>query len=89
MLIHLRKPGETGYTLPRGFLFELVASPNLFGEIVEWCGFFLMAWNLPALCFVVWTYANLVPRAKNHWDWSRAHFSDFPTDRKVVFPFIY
>lgn len=89
MLIRLRKPGETGYRLPEGFLFKYVASPNLFGEIVEWLGFFLMAWNLPALCFLVWTFANLVPRAKNHWDWSRSQFPDFPDKRKVLFPFLY
>lgn len=89
MLIRLRKPGETGYRLPQGFLFDYVASPNLFGEIIEWTGFFLMAWNLPALCFMVWTIANLVPRAKNHWDWSKEQFPDFPEKRKVIFPFFY
>lgn len=89
ILIGLRKPGETGYKIPRGFLFELVASPNLFGEIVEWSGFALMAWNLPALSFMVWTFANLVPRAKNHFDWYCQHFPDFPKERKVVFPYFY
>jgi hypothetical protein len=89
ILINLRKPGETGYKIPRGFLFEYVASPNLFGEIVEWTGFALMAWNLPALSFMTWTLANLVPRAKNHHDWYRRQFPDFPQDRKIVFPFIY
>jgi 3-oxo-5-alpha-steroid 4-dehydrogenase 1 len=89
ILIRLRRPGETGYKIPRGFLFEYVASPNLFGEIVEWIGFALMAWNLPALSFAVWTLANLVPRAKNHYDWYRRTFPDFPKDRKVVVPWVY
>ena len=89
MLIKLRKPGETGYKIPRGFLFTYVSSPNLFGEIIEWTGFALMAWNLPALSFMVWTFANLVPRAKNHHDWYLQHFSDYPRERKVVFPFLY
>ncbi|MCF8247758.1 MAG: DUF1295 domain-containing protein [Saprospiraceae bacterium] len=89
ILINLRKPGETGYKIPKGFLFDYVASPNLFGEIIEWSGFALMAWNLPALTFMVWTFANLVPRAKNHHDWYKRHFPDFPKERKVVFPFMY
>jgi len=89
MLISLRKPGETGYKIPQGFLFKYVASPNLFGEIIEWSGFALMAWNLPALSFMVWTFANLVPRAKNHYDWYLRTFPDFPKERKVVFPFLY
>jgi 3-oxo-5-alpha-steroid 4-dehydrogenase 1 len=88
ILIHLRKPGETGYKIPRGFLFDYVSSPNLFGELVEWGGFALMAWNLPALTFMVWTFANLVPRAKNHHDWYHQKFSDYPKERKAVFPFV-
>jgi 3-oxo-5-alpha-steroid 4-dehydrogenase 1 len=89
MLIKLRKKGDTGYTIPRGFLFEYISSPNLFGEILEWIGFALMAWNLPALTFAIWTFANLVPRAKNHHDWYHQYFNNYPAKRKVVFPFIY
>lgn len=89
ILIHLRKPGETGYKIPQGFLFKYISSPNLFGEIIEWTGFAIMAWNVPALSFAVWTYANLVPRAKNHHDWYKRNFDDYPEERKVVFPFIF
>jgi 3-oxo-5-alpha-steroid 4-dehydrogenase 1 len=89
ILIHLRKPGETGYKIPTGFLFNYIASPNLLGEIIEWTGFALMAWNLPAVSFAVWTFANLVPRAKNHYDWNHQHLQDYPKERKVIFPFIY
>jgi 3-oxo-5-alpha-steroid 4-dehydrogenase 1 len=88
-LIHLRKPGETGYRIPRGGLFEFVSSPNLFGEILEWSGFALMAWNLPATTFMVWTFANLVPRAKNHHDWYLRTFPEYPKDRRVIFPFLF
>lgn len=89
ILISLRKPGETGYVIPKGFLFDYVSSPNLFGEIIEWSGFALMAWNLPALTFMVWTFANLVPRAKNHHDWYHQKFADYPKERKAVFPFLF
>ena len=89
ILINLRKPGETGYKIPRGFLFKYVSSPNLFGEVLEWTGFAIMAWNLPALTFAVWTFANLVPRAKNHHDWYLNKFSDYPSERKRIFPFLF
>lgn len=89
ILINLRKPGETGYKIPQGFLFRYISSPNLFGEIIEWSGFAIMAWNLPALTFLVWTFANLVPRAKNHHDWYLRKFPDYPKERKVVFPFVF
>ena len=89
ILINLRAPGETGYKIPTGFLFKYVSSPNLFGEVIEWGGFALMAWNLPELTFLVWTFANLVPRAKNHHDWYHSKFADYPKERKAVFPFIF
>lgn len=89
MLIDLRKPGETGYKIPNGFLFKYISSPNLFGEIVQWLGFAVIAWNIPALGFFIWTYANLVPRAKNHHEWYHKNFKDYPKNRKVIFPFLY
>jgi len=89
ILINLRKKGDTGYHIPQGFLFNYVSSPNLFGEILEWGGFALMAWNLPALTFAIWTYANLVPRAKNHHVWYITQFKEYPAKRKIIFPFIY
>ncbi len=89
ILIHLRGKGETGYKVPQGFLFKYISSPNLFGEIIEWSGFAVMAWNLPALTFMVWTLANLVPRAKNHHDWYKRNFPDYPKERKIVFPFLF
>lgn len=89
MLIRLRKPGDTGYSIPHGFLFKYITSPNLMGEIIEWGGFALMAWNLPAFTFFIWTFANLVPRAKNHHDWYHAKFENYPKERKVIFPFLY
>ncbi len=89
ILINLRAPGETGYKVPNGFWFKYISSPNLFGEIIEWSGFALMAWNLPAFTFMVWTFANLVPRAKNHHDWYKKQFPGYPSERKIIFPFIY
>lgn len=85
-LINLRHPGETGYKIPRGFLFEYVSCPNHFGELVQWFGFALMAWNYPAACFFIWTAANLIPRSKKHHSWYRANFTDYPRNRKAVIP---
>jgi hypothetical protein len=87
-LLALRSGGATGYTVPRGGLFERISCPNLFGEIVQWSGFALMCWNLPALSFAVWTAANLVPRALSHHAWYRANFRDYPPGRTAVIPFL-
>lgn len=87
-LINLRKEGSQHYLIPKGGLFSLVSCPNLFGEIVEWSGFALMCWNLPAVAFLVWTLANLVPRAISHHRWYLQKFEDYPNERKAVIPFI-
>lgn len=87
-LIHLRKPNETHYVIPRGWLFEKISCPNLFGELIEWLGFAILCWNLPALAFFIWTAANLIPRAISHHKWYKQKFSDYPKDRKAILPLI-
>lgn len=89
ILLALRKPGEKGYKVPHGGLFKYVSCPNLFGEILEWFGFAIMCWNLPALAFAVWTATNLIPRALSHHRWYLANFDDYPSSRKAVIPGIF
>lgn len=86
-LISLREK-QQGYQIPRGGLFEFISCPNHFGEIVEWCGFAIMAWNLPAITFAVWTFCNLSPRSLNHHEWYQEKFEDYPGKRKAVLPFL-
>ncbi len=87
-LRNLRKPGDTAYKVPRGGLFEYISCPNYFGEIVEWTGWAIAAWNLAGFSFVLWTVANLLPRALTHHKWYRRTFHDYPESRKAVIPFI-
>jgi 3-oxo-5-alpha-steroid 4-dehydrogenase 1 len=56
------------------------------GEIIEWIGFVVFCHNLPSLAFLVWTVANLLPRAVNHHKWYREKFEDYPKERKALFP---
>ena len=86
ILIRLREPGETGYRIPHGGGFRWVSSPNLLGEIIEWAGFALLTWTPSALAFLVWTCANLVPRARANHRWYRARFPDDPPERRALVP---
>ncbi len=88
VLANLRAPGETGYKIPRGGLFELISCPNYFGELLEWVGFAIAASSVAGWSFAVFTAANLVPRALTHHRWYRAQFPDYPQSRRAVLPFI-
>lgn len=87
-LIALRANGETGYVIPRGGLFERVSCPNHLGEIIEWTGFAILCWNLPAASFALWTAANLGPRAISHHRWYRQNFPDYPAGRTALVPYL-
>ncbi len=88
ILIHLKKRSHH-YQIPYGGLFRYISSPNYLGEIIEWMGFALMMWSLPALAFFLWTIANLVPRAIHHHRWYQNRFIDYPKNRKILFPFLW
>jgi steroid 5-alpha-reductase/3-oxo-5-alpha-steroid 4-dehydrogenase 1 len=89
VLLRLRAPGETGYKIPRGGLYERISCPNYFGELLEWCGWALATWSLAGLAFAVFTAANLVPRAFTNHRWYRATFPDYPRQRRVLVPFVW
>ncbi len=88
ILIHLRRPNETHYVIPEKWLFEWICCPNLFGELIEWLGFAILCWNLPAFAFFIWTAANLIPRAISHHKWYKEKFSNYPAKRYAIIPFL-
>lgn len=84
----LRPEGQSGYFIPRAGLFRWVSAANYFGELLEWVGFAIAAWTLPALAFAVFTAANLGPRAWAHHKWYQRTFADYPTTRRALIPFV-
>lgn len=86
MLAALRTPGEAGYRIPRGWLFEKVSCPNYLGEFLIWTGWALATWSLAGAVFLLWTLANLLPRALSHHRWYLDQFPGYPAQRKAVIP---
>lgn len=86
ILLGLRKPGQTGYSIPRGGAFRYVSCPNYLGELLEWSGWAVATWSLGGLAFFTYTAANLVPRALSHHRWYRERFVDYPAGRRAVIP---
>ncbi len=88
MLAALRKPGESGYKIPRGWLYEKITCPNYFGELLTWVGWSIATWSVAGWIFVLLTAANLVPRAITNHRWYHEKFDDYPKDRKILIPYI-
>jgi hypothetical protein len=88
VLFDLRAGGRVGYAIPQRGLHRLVASPNYLGELVEWTGFAILTGSPAAAVFVLWTAANLVPRAIANLRWYRRTFPDYPRQRRALVPFL-
>ena len=84
----LRGVGERGYRIPHGGMYRWISCPNYLGEMIEWTGFALCTWSLPAAAFAAWTVANLFPRALAHHRWYRERFADYPSTRRAVIPYV-
>ncbi len=89
ILFRLRKPGETGYKIPKGGMYRWITSPNYFGELVEWLGWAIATWSLAGVAFFVFTAANLVPRAVTNQRWYLEKFEEYPRERKTLIPLVY
>ena len=88
VLLRLRAPGQSGYRIPRGGLYEKVSCPNYLGEMLEWTGWAIATWSLAGAAFALFTMANLLPRAIANHRWYRQQFSDYPPGRKALLPFL-
>jgi 3-oxo-5-alpha-steroid 4-dehydrogenase 1 len=89
LLSRFAKQAQGEYQIPKGGLFLLVTKANYFGECLEWLGFAIMTWALPALVFALWTFANLAPRALHIHRYYLANFKDYPRNRKALIPFLF
>ena len=87
-LAGLRQAPGDGYRVPTGPLYRWVSCPNYLGESVQWLGWALMTQAPAAWVFLLWTLANLVPRAISHHRWYRQTFPDYPPSRRAFLPFI-
>lgn len=67
-------------------LFKYVSCPNYLGEIIQWAGWALLTMSPAGLVFLIWTIANLAPRALAHHRWYKETFQDYPDERKALLP---
>ena len=87
---NLRPAGDTRHYLPQKGMYRFVTSGNYFGELVEWTGFALLTQSTAAWIFVIWTFANLAPRAYSIRKRSIQEFgAEAVGNRKCLIPFIF
>ena len=86
----LRPKGDTKHYLPQKGMYHYVTSGNYFGELVEWTGFAILTQSTAAWIFVLWTFANLAPRAYAINKQYRKEFGNEAVgSRKCLIPFIF
>lgn len=89
ILIALRKPGETGYRIPRGGCYRWVSCPNYMGECLEWIGFAVMSWSLMGAVYALWVVLPLIAQALPAHRWYLEKFGDdYPRERRAIIPFL-
>jgi len=85
--------GKPSYSIPKGYLYNLISYPNYFSEWIEFTGFAIAAsprWEYtPPWMFVVAEIMTMLPRAYKGHKWYHAKFPDYPKNRKVVIPFVF
>ena len=86
ILLRLRQPGGSGYSVPHGGAFRYVSCPNYLGELLEWAGWAVATWSLAGLAFFAYAVANLLPRALSHHRWYQEKFEEYPARRRALIP---
>lgn len=89
ILRNLRQPGESGYKIPTGGMFEYVSGANFLGEITEWLGFALAGHSIHSAAFALFTAVVLASRAAAHHKWYLAKFENYPKNRRALIPFLF
>lgn len=87
----LRAPGDNNHYIPQKGLYRYVAAANYFGETVEWIGYAILTWSIAGVVFVLWTFANLAPRAMRIHQKYCNEFGEAYTGlhRRFIIPFLY
>ena len=87
----ISKSGTKVYRAPNGGLFEYVATPHYFFELIAWLGISVASQQLTSHLNFVSMACYLCARAHNQNQWNKTKFDeeDWPSSRKNMIPFLY
>eukprot|EP00698_Gefionella_okellyi_P024301 TRINITY_DN852_c0_g1_i4.p1 TRINITY_DN852_c0_g1~~TRINITY_DN852_c0_g1_i4.p1 ORF type:complete len:112 (+),score=23.35 TRINITY_DN852_c0_g1_i4:1897-2232(+) len=79
------------YHLPRGWLFDYIATPHYLFEIGVYISLWMIAgWRSSSLLLVLaFVCLNLGHAARETLLWSRRTFKEYPPNRKALVPFVW
>ena len=90
VLRNLRRPGETGYKIPRGGLFEYVSGAHFVAEVFEWTGYGIACGSLAPAAFAAFNWMGIGTRALATHAWNLDKFgAEYPKERKRLIPLVW
>jgi len=97
LLAQLRSKGDgkiqevKQYKAPKGGLFEYVAAPHYFFELIAWSGIAVASQQLTSYLIFGFMVLYLLARSQNQNNWNKKKFDekDWPSTRKNLIPFVY
>lgn len=88
LLADLRKNAQD-YFIPKGALFEKVTCPHYFFEVLAWIGIALISRQIDMFLLALMMGSYLTGRSAKASAWYLEKFSEYPKDRKNIFPYLY
>jgi 3-oxo-5-alpha-steroid 4-dehydrogenase 3 len=77
------------HLIPRGGLFQYVSSPHMTCEVAMYCVLYILLLNNSSYIYCLsWVITNQFSNALLTHKWYKHTFSDYPTERKALVPFI-
>ncbi|KAL0452101.1 UNVERIFIED_CONTAM: 3-oxo-5-alpha-steroid 4-dehydrogenase 1 [Sesamum latifolium] len=89
LLSKLRDKNDSGYKIPRGGLFGLVACPHYLFEILTFVGISFISQTLFLYVCAVGSATVLLGRSCATRSWYRSKFEDFPKNVRALIPFCF
>lgn len=78
------------HLVPSGGFFELVSSPHMLFEVLLYVAVYMLLPHNSSWLFVLcWVLTNQIENAWLTHKWYLATFAEYPSDRRVIFPWLF
>jgi hypothetical protein len=81
--------GSSKYLVPRGGLFDYVATPHYLFELIGWLGIAIVANHFNIYLVFAGMSSYLAGRSIAQNEFNRAKFDDWPEERRNLIPFVF